>query len=385
MKSARRAAVIALPIALAAVPAAAAPADAALDTVRQQCIAAVPAEQRDAAAVAEWRHRIALLAADAAGRRRDIDDSRPQQAHLLDVLAFLARHRGDPMVAAGETPLDRRRGELLIGAAAPALRAEARALITEIDGIGRLEREAAARQPDLAAAEAALAQDRSRLAQFVAQRLALTRRLLPDPAGDAALRRMADAATDLGALIRLADAAAERRDRALAARRLDDPTRPAAPRAFDPPQSALSLPVSGAIRQRFGEPDANGTPASGLGIAAALPAAAVVAPFDGEVIYAGAFGDLGPVLIIRHGALYHSVLAGLGRIGVIADEWVRTGEPVGTTPEASAPPAAPATEGAGSLLYFELRRDGRPVDPQPWLARRTAGRAAANGEQRVSR
>jgi hypothetical protein len=40
--------------------------------------------------------------------------------------------------------------------------------------------------------------------------------------------------------------------------------------------------------------------------------------------------------------------------------------------------------GSGRLLYYELRRDGRPVDPQPWLASVEGGRDARNGEQKVS-
>jgi murein DD-endopeptidase MepM/ murein hydrolase activator NlpD len=55
----------------------------------------------------------------------------------------------------------------------------------------------------------------------------------------------------------------------------------------------------------------------------------------------------------------------------MAGDWVLAGEPVG------AMGAAP--------LYFELRRDGRPVDPQPWLASPggQTGRSAETGEQRV--
>jgi hypothetical protein len=29
-----------------------------------------------------------------------------------------------------------------------------------------------------------------------------------------------------------------------------------------------------------------------------------------------------------------------------------------------------AEAGSGGEVVFELRRDGRPVDPQPWLAKR---------------
>jgi septal ring factor EnvC (AmiA/AmiB activator) len=103
----------------------------------------------------------------------------------------------------------------------------------------------------------------------------------------------------------------------------------------------------------------------------AQPGAVAVAPFDGRVIYTAPFRNLGLVLIIRHGALYHSLLAGFGRIDVKTDQWVLAGEPVGAM-----------SVGSGSALYFELRRDDRPVDPQPWLAPGAAGRNEPDGDQK---
>ena len=153
-----------------------------------------------------------------------------------------------------------------------------------------------------------------------------------------------------------------------------DPTRPRQLNAFDPPHSVLLMPVVGTLARRFGAADAPMSPAApseGLGLAA-LPGAVAVAPLDGRVIYAGPFRNLGLVLIIRHGGLYHSLLAGLERIDTKVDHWVLAGEPVGAMPETS-----------GGALYFELRRDDRPVDPQPWLAPGAAGRDEPDGDQRV--
>jgi len=120
----------------------------------------------------------------------------------------------------------------------------------------------------------------------------------------------------------------------------------------------------------------------------------VVAPFDGRIVYAGGFRDLGLVLIIRHAGGYHSVLAGLGRVDVDAEQWVLAGEPVGVMPAPqSSRSAGEGTEAGVVPLYFELRRDGRPVDPQPWLARSDDGSSGLspvgpgerNGDQRVRR
>jgi hypothetical protein len=83
-----------------------------------------------------------------------------------------------------------------------------------------------------------------------------------------------------------------------------------------------------------------------------------------------------PMTIIRHGGLYYSLLAGMERVDMKADQWVLAGEPVGAMPDAS-----------GGALYFELRRAGRPVDPRPWLAAgdqgRDGGRDEPDGDQKV--
>ncbi|MNC99479.1 hypothetical protein D3C83_177870 [compost metagenome] len=66
------------------------------------------------------------------------------------------------------------------------------------------------------------------------------------------------------------------------------------------------------------------------------------------------------------------MLAGLGGIDAKIDHWVLGGEPVGAMPDA-----------AGGELYVELRRDGRPVDPGPWLAARETGRDAGGDTGRA--
>jgi septal ring factor EnvC (AmiA/AmiB activator) len=389
-----RAAGAALAVLVAAVPVIAAPASVSsaalgnLDALRQECIAAArDAQQREQATLA-LEHDIDLLGRDADGRQRGLDESRVEQAHLLGTLVHLARNPPDRPAFAPAGAIDRIRGEELLQGTIPELREEARALSGEIEQIATLRQKIAAQQGELASALQARGTDRQHLAELTARRLELTGRLLPEDSGGAArIARLAHEASDIGDLIKRADAATERHDKevlasarpALPAAKASaltaetaDPTRPHALHAFDPPGSVLVMPVAGTIARRFGAADAaGGTASQGLSLAA-LPGAAAVAPFDGRVIYAGPFRNLGLVLIIRHGGLYHSLLAGLERVDMKADQWVLAGEPVGAMPDAS-----------GGALYFELRRDGRPVDPRPWLASGDAGRNEPDGDQRV--
>ena len=176
-------------------------------------------------------------------------------------------------------------------------------------------------------------------------------------------------------LIKKADAAADQRDKDLLVRlkmlytvpgkpppNPSDPTKPKTLRALDAPQARMVWPVSGELAHRFGDADGDGRPGQGLTIQG-VPGGVVVAPFDGQVDYAGKFQGYGLILIIRHAGGYHSLLAGLGHVDVTTGQWLLAGEPVGSLPDAD-------DKGAGANCYFELRGDGRPVDPQSRLGSR---------------
>jgi murein hydrolase activator len=91
-------------------------------------------------------------------------------------------------------------------------------------------------------------------------------------------------------------------------------------------------------------------------------AAQVTSPSDGWVAYAGEFRSFGQVLIINGGGGYNVVLTGLSQIDVQIGQFVLGGEPVGTM---SAAPKG-KVQGSAPVLYVEFRKDGRPVDPEPW-------------------
>lgn len=376
--------------ALAAAPDAAPDAAIELASVRQQSIAAAADAQRREQVAALLGHAVELVDSDLAGRRRGLAETRKEQAQLMGELERVALHPPDGFVTLPAAPLDRVRGEMLRQAIAPALRTEARALSDAIQRIAALKKEIAARQKELAAARDTLTSGRAHLAELTQRQLVLEHQLRPADIGDAApLAKLGHEAKDIDDLIKRADVEADRRDRELLARAhktarksaapqtaaAADPTRPANLRSFDPPASQLKPPVLGNLSRAFGaaDPDDKTAPASTGVTLDTAPGATVVAPFDGRITYAAPFGAFGLVLIIRHGDLYHSLLAGLGRVDVRIDDWVLAGEPVGAMPD---------KPGVG--VYLELRREGRPVDPQPWLAVRDDERGGRIGDQKVS-
>ncbi len=129
-------------------------------------------------------------------------------------------------------------------------------------------------------------------------------------------------------------------------------------RPFPDAQASLRIPARGRVVLRYGQSRADEGASKGISIRS-RHSAQVVAPYDGQVVYAGPFRRYGQILIIEHGGRYHTLLAGLDRIHTVVGQWLLAGEPVGVlgSPQSGHPE-----------LYFELRRAGQPIKPLPWLA-----------------
>ena len=105
------------------------------------------------------------------------------------------------------------------------------------------------------------------------------------------------------------------------------------------------------------------TAAAATGIAyQAAPAARVVAPCAGRVVYAGPFRSYGKLLILDCGRGYHVVLSGFERLDAQVGQALGAGAPVGVMPGWD--PRATAIRPA---LSVELRHAGEPINPLPFL------------------
>jgi septal ring factor EnvC (AmiA/AmiB activator) len=137
--------------------------------------------------------------------------------------------------------------------------------------------------------------------------------------------------------------------------------------AFQATRGHLRLPVNGVRIREFGASDGVGGTQRGLSIAAHA-GAAITAPCDGWVVYAGPFRSYGQLLILNAGGGYHVLLAGMERISVDLGQFVLTGEPVAVMGGGSQVSSAIATGAKQPVLYVEFRKDGTPIDPSPWWA-----------------
>lgn len=187
-------------------------------------------------------------------------------------------------------------------------------------------------------------------------------------AREKALGQDAKALQNLLAQLRAAAAKAAReaaRARQEAARQAKDGTRPAPSRALvtsAPVQrvGGPSWPVSGNLLAAFGGRLPDGRRSDGVLIAAPAgsPVKAVAA---GTVVFADWMTGYGNILIVDHGNGYMSLYAHNDGLLHGAGDPVRRGEAIATV-GSSGGQEAPA-------LYFELRRNGTPVDPSAWLTR----------------
>ena len=85
----------------------------------------------------------------------------------------------------------------------------------------------------------------------------------------------------------------------------------------------------------------------------------VLAVHGGHVIYTGWFKGYGNLIIVDHGNEYYTLYAHIADIEAKEGDDVRQGQRIGTVGDTGSL--------AGPRLYFEVRYQGRPQDPEQWL------------------
>ena len=120
-------------------------------------------------------------------------------------------------------------------------------------------------------------------------------------------------------------------------------------------------PVEGRVLQGFGTTAPDGRAVEGL-LIGARAGADVQAIAHGRIAYADWLKGYGLLAIVDHGDGFMSLYAHNEALLKDVGDWVDAGDALATV-GASGGRSEPG-------VYFELRRDGQPVDPAAWLARR---------------
>jgi len=339
--------------------------------------------------------RVGELEAQEKILRGSLNQRHGQIAKLLSALQRMGRNPPPILITQREDALKMVRSAMLLAAAFPELGDQARALAARLNELVRVMGEIRTQGDNLKAEMTRLTDARTRLSGLLEEKkVSLEQR-------QSELKHMRQAAadisasvTDLNELISRLDKAvkdntglgaydAEARKRAAApddekvmlpkptdvvelapGATLGSPGRIKPEIPFTQATGRLPLPAQGRNVLAFGEKTQYGGQSKGL-VLETRQGAQVTSPCDGWIVYAGEFRSYGQLLIINAGGGYHVLLAGLSQIDVQPGQFVLAAEPVGTMSGWSQQ-AQPAAVNSAPVLYVEFRKDGRPIDPNPW-------------------
>ncbi|MGD0585220.1 MAG: peptidoglycan DD-metalloendopeptidase family protein [Oryzomonas sp.] len=137
---------------------------------------------------------------------------------------------------------------------------------------------------------------------------------------------------------------------------------PVPDRGFASQKGRMALPVRGDIVETYGKhkhPEFNSyTFSKGISIAAGA-GTEIKAIYDGSVIFADYFKGYGNMVIVDHGGGYFSLYAHASRITKKVGAEVARNETLATVGDVDS--------AKGPMLYFEIRYQGKPVDPAGWV------------------
>ena len=154
----------------------------------------------------------------------------------------------------------------------------------------------------------------------------------------------------------------ERQAQARAAKKAKASTAPAVARgAGQKWRGQIPWPIAGPVVEKYGRTmnAEMGAPTISNGVSlrptAGVPVKAVL---GGEVLFAGPFMNYGLMALVSHPDHVHTIYAQLGGLHVTRGQHILAGETVGDPGR---------DERDRPLVYFELRVDGEPVNPEAWL------------------
>ncbi len=373
-----------------------------LAELRTQMVQTASRARRHENDMTNLEQELAALTQNEQAKLRDLKQRRRELGGTLAALQRIALRPQSALLVTPADPNDIVRSGLLLRTTVPRIERRAQELRRQVEALAVVRTRIASRREDLNAAGEALARERFRLTSLTDQKsTVLQQTRVSREATVARIEQMTREAQSLEELLakleadrierrrvelenqRRARQRAEQLARATPAPRPGENSRQ--PSVLTPPPSAplgapagtpsiaaargtLTPPAAGPVVVTYEASTGFGGKSKGITYQT-RPGSLVVAPWDGQIAFAGPFRSFGQILIIEHGEGYHSLLAGMGRIDAPVGQWVLAGEPVGIT-GGEVGTTTEKTQNQ-SRLYVELRRDGQPINPLPWLAAAT--------------
>ena len=338
--------------------------DKELVELRQKSIEFAQHAQESEVLMSQLELQLIELHDEAIHRESLLNLRRRQLSGTLGALERLSLNPPRSLLIGPGNPLDTVRSAVLLRTALPRLASDANALRQKIDTLEQVKNDIRVQSAKLARSADALAVERAQLTPIMQRKAALQKQTVMEGQRVAKeveiLSGQAQSLRDL--MARLGDRSSKTSQLPSNQENVTGRTtsvllkRPEGIRPF-PDNDSVVRPVQGRVDQRYGERGEFGNASRGITIAT-REHAQIVAPHDGKVVFAGSFRRYGQILIIEHGGGYHTVLAGLAQIDCVVGQWLLAGEPVGSMGR---------DESDQTALYVELRRNGQPINPLPWM------------------
>jgi len=308
-----------------------------------------------------------------------------QKTHLANLIAALQRIALTPpiaLIALPEKPLDTIRGAVLIRGTVLEIKSRERILREDIKSLSKIQDAIKAAKAKIQIKKIDLDRERRFLSKLTTKKLEMIKKInAAQEKSNETARSLRGRAKNLRELFQrlTKNQIKKNRKQPLNSNLMDmkkpsrslrvlksdsaDQEAPQESRSIASAPTSLSgnLPVVGRVTFDFNTKDRNGQPRRGLSIEA-KPGATVISPRSGKIVFAGPFRGLGNLIIIEYDLQHHLLLGGLGNIDVPLGEKVLAGEPLGIIPFSGRD---------RTILYLELRRKGRPINPLPWLTAKT--------------
>jgi septal ring factor EnvC (AmiA/AmiB activator) len=350
--------------------------------------------------IADSEKNLTDLKVKEGGIRRSLHDRRGLLAEVLAALERMGRNPPPALLVSPDDALASVRSAILLGAVVPGMRKATEKLVADLGALSTLEASTASEKATLTATLTDSLEEERRMDLLItendrqskgsAAQIAAERQRSEQLAGQATSLEglVASLESQIGSVRDAAAAARQEEERrqtmtdeqraaaeALAQSGVPDKNRIAPAYRFSDLKQKLELPVAGDILRHFGDDDGTGHTATGMTLATG-PGALVTAPADGLVVYAGAFRSYGQMIILDTGDGFHMVLSGMDAIKTRQGKFVFAGEPLAVMGEKRVASAtALALETNRPTLYIEFRKDGKPVDSQPWWTAKDTGKA----------
>ena len=298
-------------------------------------------------------------------RQKELDDrlalTQQQTVQIVTGLQTLALRPPELALIEVSTPLDTLRSRMLMGYSLPVVRGSENQIRSDLAELSRVKSDLQEQIVRIKSVQTQLTEQSSQMDKLLQQKSLLQAQYqVSKMQSQERAKTLAIQARDLKDLLDRLEAEKKKATQA-AVQRLQD-TRPVfrqQPRpyiqgAFAKAKGRLPYPIRGSIIGQFGAEMVGGAHAKGITISG-RPAAHVIAPFDGSVLFSGPFKNYGQLIILDHGDGYLTLLAGMETVNPAVGQQVLAGEPIGQI------------KSIKPELYFEIRYNGQAIDPTDWF------------------